>query len=144
MMDCSQTVSSWYLVTWKEKKKTVSQRQTRTVTTIDRDTGEGKMEPQWGCCHSAPPSLLEAERSSVSSSNRWEKDEEKHWNSSSFAPILSSALTYGHRTLSSSHRHKMHSWSAWYPRALLMYSPLTPTMLAGGVWHYPHGDRHGN
>lgn len=32
----------------EEKRTTDRQRQTRAVTTIDRDTGEGRTEPQGG------------------------------------------------------------------------------------------------
>lgn len=33
----------------EEKRTTDRQRQTRAVTTIDRDTGEGRTEPRGGC-----------------------------------------------------------------------------------------------
>lgn len=53
----------------EEKRTTDRQRQTRAVTTIDRDTGEGRTEPRGGGWHSALLSLCDAERSSVSTSN---------------------------------------------------------------------------
>lgn len=69
------------------------------MTTIDRDIGEGKMEPQGGGAVTVPhrPCMrLEDHPYPVAT------DEEVHWNSSSFAPILSSVPTYSQSTSSSS------------------------------------------
>lgn len=139
------TVLSWYLASLrfigytKCHQRREKDRQTRTVTTIERDTGEGKMEPQWGCCHSAPPPLHEAERSSVSSSNRWGE--------ALIVFILCThsiiCITYSTGIVLYHHPTNIKCWSAWYPLCLLTYGRLTASMLLC-VWHYPHGDHHGN
>lgn len=110
-------------------KKSHRQRQTRTMTTIDGDTGEGKIEPQCGCWHSAPPPLYEAERSSVSTSNRWK------------APtffILPSALTHmqtSYFTLPRAremHSSSMHTWSRWLAETGL--TPQWPPWQPRSTW----------
>lgn len=57
--------------TMKDKRTANRQRQTRAVTTIDRDTRDRKIEWWWGCWHCAPLTLYEAGNESISSSNRW-------------------------------------------------------------------------
>lgn len=63
----------------EEKRTTDRQRQTRAVTTIDRDTGEGRTEPRGGvdtlpCC---PCVMLKDHLYPLATV-------EKHWNSSSY------------------------------------------------------------
>lgn len=69
------------------------------MTTIDRDTGEGKMEPQGGGAVTVPyrPCMRLEDHPYPVATNEGE-----HWNSSSFAPILSSVPTYSKSTSSSS------------------------------------------
>lgn len=99
------------------------------MKTIDRDTGEGTMVPQWGCCHRARPSLHEAQRSSVSSSNT---SEEEHL--STRHVICAHIWLERHMIV---HRPKIPSGPAWYSLVLLM---RTVDWRAGSVRQHPHGD----